>query len=433
MVNVFIPKEKDPQESRVAATPETVKKLIQAGAEVTVEAGAGAHARLPDIGYSNAGAAIATDPASALAAAQLVLKVQPPTTEEIQALSSGAAVAGFFAPYDQPQRVAELADAGITTFSMELVPRISRAQSMDALSSQASIAGYKAVLLGALSLGRYFPLLMTAAGTIPPARVVVMGAGVAGLQAVATARRLGAVVEVSDIRPVVKEQVESLGGKFIELPLEESGEGQGGYAKQMTPEFLAKQREIVKRHLSQADVAITTALIPGKKAPILINEEMVRAMKPGSVIVDLAVSQGGNCALSKADEEVEVDGVLILGPSNLPSQTMAHDASVLYARNLLALVDLMLEEGALAPDLEDEVLAGCLLTHDGKITQTRVAEMLGQPQPGPEETEGAEKAGKAEEPGEAEEVAHQETREITPLSSADEANANSEQNSGESS
>jgi NAD(P) transhydrogenase subunit alpha len=248
---------------------------------------------------------------------------------------------------------------------------------MDALSSQASIAGYKAVLLAANRLPKYFPLLMTAAGTIPPAKVVVMGAGVAGLQAIATAKRLGAQVEVSDIRPAVKEQVESLGGKFIELPMEESGEGSGGYAKEMGEDFLRRQREIVARHLAGADVVITTALVPGKKAPTLVTREMVEGMKNGAVIVDLAVEQGGNCELSQAGEEVVAGGVLILGPPNLAAD-MPHDASTFYARNVLALLGGMVSEGNVALDLEDEIIDGALLTHQGDVRHAATAEQLGK-------------------------------------------------------
>jgi NAD(P) transhydrogenase subunit alpha len=251
---------------------------------------------------------------------------------------------------------------------------------MDALSSQASIGGYKAVLLAAWRLPKYFPLLMTAAGTIKPSRVVVMGAGVAGLQAIATAKRLGAVVEVSDIRPAVKEQVESLGGKFIELPQAESGEGQGGYAREMGEDFLRRQREIVQRHLSQADAVITTALVPGRPAPRLVTAEMVRAMRPGSIIIDLAVEQGGNCELSQADREVVENGVLILGPSNLPA-TMPHDASLLFARNAFALLQLLLDkEGKLTINTEDEVVAGALLTHVGRLLHQPTAERLAAPE-----------------------------------------------------
>jgi len=261
---------------------------------------------------------------------------------------------------------------------MELVPRITRAQSMDALSSQANIAGYKAVLLAASRLGKYLPMLMTAAGTIPSAKVVIMGAGVAGLQAVATAKRLGAVVWVSDVRPVVKEQVESLGGKFIDLPTQESGEGQGGYAKEMSKEFLARQQAIIADHLASADVVITTALVPGKPAPRLVTAAMVKNMRPGSIVVDLAGEQGGNCELSKADQEVVESRVTILSPTNLPS-TMPHDASVLYARNVLELALLAVKGGALKVDLDDEIIKGALLTHDGSIVNGAIAEAVKLP------------------------------------------------------
>jgi H+-translocating NAD(P) transhydrogenase subunit alpha len=263
---------------------------------------------------------------------------------------------------------------------MELLPRITRAQPMDALSSQASIAGYKAVLLAAGALPSHFPLLMTAAGTIKPAKVVVMGAGVAGLQAVATAKRLGAVVEVSDVRPAVKEQVESLGGRFIELPMEESGEGTGGYAKEMSEEFLRRQREIVARHVAAADVVITTAQIPGKRAPVLVTTEVVARMRPGSVIVDLAVESGGNCELSQADTLVEHHGVRILGPSNLAAD-MPRDASIVYARNLLALLLEVVKDGAITLDLDNEVIQGALLTHDGEVRHAPTAELLQAAEP----------------------------------------------------
>lgn len=375
MVKVLIPKETLAGETRVAATPETVKHLVKAGLSVTVEAGAGAGSSISDLDFSGAGAAIASDLSEA-ESADLVLTVRPPACELIRRLKNGAVIAGLLAPGEDPELVRLLQEKNLSALAMELVPRISRAQSMDALSSQASIAGYKAVLLAAGRLGKYFPLMMTAAGTIPPARVVVMGAGVAGLQAIATAKRLGAVVEVSDIRPVVKEQVESLGGKFIELPMDESGEGEGGYAKEMTPEFLERQRQIVKERLSQAHVAITTALVPGRKAPTLISQDMVEAMRPGSVIVDLAVAQGGNCELSRTGEEVVHGGVVILGPPNLAAE-MAQDASTLYARNLETLVkELITEDGELVLDLEDEVISGTLLTHGGEIVHAPTAQRL---------------------------------------------------------
>jgi NAD(P) transhydrogenase subunit alpha len=322
---------------------------------------------------------VAADAAAALATADVVLRINAPSPEQAGQMKEGALLIALVSPLDNLDAVSRLADGKVSTLAMELVPRISRAQSMDALSSQASIAGYKAVLLAAYRLGKYFPLLMTAAGTITPARVVVMGAGVAGLQAVATAKRLGAVVEVSDIRPVVKEQVESLGGKFIELPeQEESGEGKGGYAKQMSDDFLRRQREIVTRHVANANVVICTALVPGRKAPTLLTQEMVEGMRSGSVIIDLAVAQGGNCVLSAKDQEVDHGGVLILGPSNLPAETPI-DASSLYARNVWALLELSLGEGgSLRLDLEDEIIDGALLTHGGDVRHGATREALGR-------------------------------------------------------
>jgi NAD(P) transhydrogenase subunit alpha len=291
-------------------------------------------------------------------------------------MKEGAVLIGVMSPHRKADMVKKLLASKVTTLALELVPRITRAQSMDVLSSQANIAGYKAVLLAAANLPKYFPLLMTAAGTIQPARVVIMGAGVAGLQAIATARRLGALVEVSDIRPAVKEQVESLGAKFIDLPNLESGEGQGGYAKEMSAEFLRKQQEIVKAKVVQADVVITTALVPGRPAPKLVTKDMVEGMKPGSVIVDLAVEQGGNCELSEASKVVVKHGVKILGEPNLPA-TMPSDASTLFARNVLALIAPFVKGGELKLDLEDEVIKGSMLTHGGKVTHGPTADLLG--------------------------------------------------------
>lgn len=383
MVKVFIPRERRPGETRVAVTPETVRRMAKQGLEVAVERGAGLASLFPDADYEAAGARLVDDPTESWETADVVLKVTPPDRypglpgHEAEGLKPGAVLIGFLAPHKNLEMVRILAAGGVTSFSLELVPRVTRAQSMDALSSQASIGGYKAVLLAAWRLAKYFPLLMTAAGTIKPSRVVIMGAGVAGLQAIATARRLGAVVEVSDIRPAVKEQVESLGAKFIELPLQESGEGQGGYAREMGEDFLRRQREIVQRHLSAADAVITTALVPGRPAPRLVTAEMVAAMRPGAVIVDLAVEQGGNCELSQADREVTTEnGVLILGPSNLPA-AMPHDASLLYARNVHALLQLLLDkEGRLAPDMTDEILAGAVLTHGGQVLHQPTAGLL---------------------------------------------------------
>jgi NAD(P) transhydrogenase subunit alpha len=379
MLKVLITKERTPWESRVAATPETVKRLVKEGLEIVVEAGAGEGAFLPDERFQSAGARMVTDLAPEWASADAVFKVAPlgPNDtlgmDEAALLKPGALVISFLQPYRNLAMVKTLAAGKVTALAMELVPRITRAQSMDALSSQANVAGYKAVLLAASRLGKYFPMLMTAAGTITSAKVVVMGAGVAGLQAVATAKRLGAVVWVSDVRPVVKEQVESLGAKFIDLPTQESGEGQGGYAKEMSKDFLARQQSIIKEHISTADVVITTALVPGKPAPRLVTADMVQGMRPGSVIVDLAAEQGGNCELTQANQDVVKHWVTILGPTNLPS-TMPLDASTLYARNVLELALLVLKGGKLNLDTSDEIIRGTLLTHDGQITHGPTAE-----------------------------------------------------------
>lgn len=379
MTRIFVPKERRAHEHRVAATPETVTKLIALGFAVDVEHGAGDSAHIPDDDYAQAGANLVAGGSESWRAAELVLKVAAPErdidgNDELDRLASGAILIALLAPYRDLGRVRQLAAHGVTSLAMEFIPRITRAQSMDALSSQANVGGYKAVILAAERLDRYFPMLMTAAGTIRPARVVIIGGGVAGLQALATAKRLGAVVEVSDIRPDVKEQVESLGGRFIDLPELASGEGEGegGYAKVVTEDFLKRQREILTRHLASADAVITTAQVPGAKAPVLLTEAMVAAMKPGSVIIDLAAEQGGNCALTQAGEEIEADGVRILGPINLPA-TVPLDASRLYARNLLHLVEHLADDGAINIDAEDEITGAALLTHDGAVCHPRVA------------------------------------------------------------
>ncbi|NRA35517.1 MAG: Re/Si-specific NAD(P)(+) transhydrogenase subunit alpha [Polyangiaceae bacterium] len=383
MTRVLVAKERAAGETRVAATAETVRQLAKAGLQVEVESGAGDGSFIADALYVEAGATIASDAAAAWKAADLVVKVQAPANydgfgNESELLKEGAAIIAFLSPYGQDDAVRSYARRQITTLPMEFVPRITRAQKMDALSSQASLAGYKAVLIAASRLPKYFPLLMTAAGTVKPARVVIMGAGVAGLQAIATAKRLGAVVEASDIREAVKEQIESLGGKFIPLPeSEESGEGSGGYARQVSAEYLKKQQEIVAMHVSAADVVITTALIPGRPAPKLLTAAMVSAMKPGAVIVDLAVAQGGNCEHSCADQEVVESGVTIIAPSNIAA-SMPADASMLYARNVSALVLHLLKEEQLHFDLEDDVTSGTLLTHQGKIVHAQTRELLGE-------------------------------------------------------
>jgi H+-translocating NAD(P) transhydrogenase subunit alpha len=371
---VFVAKESTPGELRVAATPETIKRYVKDGLSVVVQTGAGAGANISDAQFEGAGATIAQDAKAAWQSADLVLKVGL-VAEEAALLKQGAIVVSHVWPHKNLPAVKAMMERKASCLAMDLVPRISRAQSMDSLSSQANIAGYKAVVLAAGRLGKYFPLLMTAAGTIQPSRVVIMGAGVAGLQAIATARRLGAVVEVSDIRPAVKEQVESLGAKFIDLPMQESGEGQGGYAKEVSADFLAKQQEVLKARIAAADVVITTAQVPGKPAPKLVTEDMVKAMRPGSVLVDLAAESGGNCVLTENNKEVVKHGVLILGYSNLPN-TMPEDASNLYARNVQALVKLINDKGALKLNLEDEIIAGALLTTDGAVRHEPTAAAL---------------------------------------------------------
>ena len=372
MTTVFIPREPT-GEQRVAATPETIRHYVKGGLAVLVESGAGAGAHYSDAEYEAAGAKIA--PVSALETADVVLKVAPPSPAEAARMKEGALLISFLAPHRNLDLVRALQQRKVTSLAMELIPRTTKAQVMDALSSQASIAGYKAVLLAATRLGKYFPLLMTAAGTIKPARVVIMGAGVAGLQAVATAKRLGAVVEVSDIRAAVKEEIESLGGKFIELPMEESGEGAGGYAREMGEDFLRRQREIVSQHVSHADVVITTAQIPGKRAPVLLTRAMVEKMKPGSIVVDLAVESGGNCELSEMDLEVLHNGVLIIGNSHLASDT-SRDASALYSRNVQNLLLYLWKDGSVRLDFEDEITSGSALTHGGEVRHAPTATLI---------------------------------------------------------
>ncbi len=378
MPTLFVPKETQPGERRVAATPETVKKLAAAGFAVEVERGAGGAAGFLDAAYEGAGARLVDAPESAWRAADVIFKVQPPNAAEAELPKSGALLFALLDPYRNLERIGRLAARGVAAFAMELVPRTTRAQSMDVLSSQASIAGYKSVLRAADRLGKHFPLLMTAAGTIQPSRVVILGAGVAGLQALATAKRLGAIVEVSDVRPAVKEQVESLGGRFIDLPELPSGEGQGGYAKELPPEFLAKQREILSARIALADVVITTAQVPGKKAPTLLTRAMVEGMKPGAVVVDIAAGQGGNCELTRPGEEVVHGDVTILGPLNLAAE-LASDSSLLYSRNLLALLMLCVDKKtkAFALPQGDDVIDGTLATRDGRIVHPALVPLAG--------------------------------------------------------
>jgi len=373
-VKVLVVRETMPGERRVAATPETVAKMVAAGLEVTVEAGAGEEASFPDAAFEAAGAKVVREHAKALAAADIVLRVQPPADGDVKAMRKGALSIGFLQPATSAAAVKALAKHGVTAFSLEMVPRISRAQSMDALSSQASLAGYKAVLMAAVRLGKYFPMLMSAAGTIAPARVLVLGAGVAGLQAIATARRLGAVVEAYDVRPAVRDEVKSLGATFLELNLE-AQEGQGGYAREQSDEFLAKQRELLTERVAAADVVITTAAVPGRKAPVLVTAEMVKGMRPGSVIVDLAADGGGNVELTKAGEVVEVGGVTIDGTRNVPSTIPVH-ASQLYARNVANLLLLMIKDGQLNLDLEDDVIKGAVVTHGGEVVNENARKMM---------------------------------------------------------
>ncbi len=371
-MRVGVPKETLPGERRVALVPEAARGLVKGGLEVVVESGAGASAFFSDAIYMDGGAKV-TDAATALGS-DAVLKVQPPTPDEVGRLRAGAVLISFLQPATNADVVAALAKQKVSAFSLDLVPRISRAQSMDALSSQAGIAGYKSVLLAASHLPKFFPLLMTAAGTVAPARVLVMGAGVAGLQAIATSRRLGAVVEAYDVRPAVKDEVHSLGATFLELPLE-AQEGTGGYAREQSEDFLRRQRELIGDRVAASDVVITTAAIPGRKAPILVTADMVRRMRPGSVIVDLAAETGGNSELTKPGEIIEVGGVTIDGNRNLPS-TMPVHASQLYSKNVSTLLLLLVKDGALKLDFNDEIVKGACVTYDGAIVNPRAKELV---------------------------------------------------------
>jgi len=372
---VAIPKERRPGETRVAASPDTVKKLIDLGLDVVVEKGAGQAAAMTDDAYKAAGATIAKDTKSALEKADIVLKVQRPTgsddkTDEVALLKEGAVLLCILNAYNDRPLLDQLAARKVATFGMEFVPRITRAQSMDVLSSQSNLAGYKSVLDAAAEFGRAFPMKITAAGTIPPARVMIMGVGVAGLQAIATARRLGAIVSATDVRAATKEQVESLGATFVMVDSEEAKQAEtaGGYAKEMSDEYKKQQAALIAETLKKQDIAICTALIPGRKAPTLITEAMVKSMKPGSVIVDLAVEQGGNCEASEPGKVVQKHGVTIVGHLNVPGR-LPVDASALYAKNLLNFVTLLIdkETKALKIDLEDEIVKGTLVTQDGQI------------------------------------------------------------------
>ncbi len=372
-MRVGIPKEILPGERRVAAVPDTVSKMTKAGTQVIVETGAGKEAFIDDKEFEAAGATIAHSAQALLSEADVLLKVNRPSTDEIGQMKPGAILVSFLQPLASPEIIKKLTEQRITALSMEMVPRITRAQRMDALSTMSTVAGYKAVLMAANASGRFLPMLSTAAGTIRPAKAIVIGAGVAGLQAIATAKRLGAVVTAFDVRPAVGEQVKSLGAEFVALDVaHEQTEDVGGYAKELSPEFYKKEQDLIRNHSKDADVIITTALIPGKRAPILITEEMVREMKPGSVIVDLAVEQGGNCPLSEMGKEVVKQGVTIIGLLNIPS-TMPVHASQLYAQNILAFLNLLSPDGkSVKIDLSDEVIKGSLITHDGEIMHPAV-------------------------------------------------------------
>jgi len=378
MAEILVRRETQEGERRVAASPETVQAMTKKGLRVLVQQRAGEGAFWSDEDYRAAGATVVpAEEVQSVASADVVLAVNPPEPSFLQSLKEGAILVSFLWPLQNREQVRALAARKASAFALDRVPRISRAQSMDALSSQSNIAGYKAALLAADALPRMMPLLMTAAGTITPARVVVLGAGVAGLQAIATARRLGAVVEVSDVRAAVKEQVQSLGARFIEVEGMADLEGEGGYAKEASPEFLERQKAEVRRRIVAADAVITTALVPGKRAPVLVTRDMVEEMRPGSVIVDMAVEQGGNCELSQPGRTVEHRGVTIIGLRNLPS-TLPRNASEVYARNLLEAVRLLFPKGEMLVNLEDPIIAGALVVHRGEVRQADVAAALEQ-------------------------------------------------------
>ncbi len=375
-MNVAILKETLPGENRVAAIPATVKEMVKSSMKVLVESGAGENSHISNDEYKNAGAEIVSDRANLLANTDLILKVAPAELDEIDMMKDGTVYVSFFQTTIQTEHVKKLVNKNISAFSMHLIPRTTLAQSMDALSSQSNIAGYKAVLLGAAHLSVFMPLLMTAAGTIPPAKVLILGAGVAGLQAIATAKRLGAQVEAFDVRPVVKEQVESLGAKFVEVESdEEDGVGEGGYAKETSEDYKQRQQQLIKEHIAKSDMVITTALIPGRPAPVLIPDEMVQGMKHGSVIMDLAAENGGNCELTTPGEVTISHGVIIDGSLNLPA-TMPTHASQLYAKNIITFVKHLCPEGEIKMDLEDEIISGALFAHRGKITHEPTKEAL---------------------------------------------------------
>ena len=378
-MNIAIPKEIAAGERRVALIPESVKRLVTNEISVLVESGAGSAAGYPDDAYTQAGATIVSGPSGLWARADVVLKIHMPQAHptgkhELEWYGEGKIVIGNLQPMVNPDGVRRLAERKVTSLSLDMLPRITRAQSMDVLSSQSTVAGYKAVLLAAAELGKFFPMLVTAAGTIAPSKVLVLGAGVAGLQAIATARRLGAVVSAFDVRPAVKEQVESLGARFLEAPTDQAAEDVGGYAKELSEEQHRRELELIHAHIKEMDAVITTALIPGRPAPELITEAMVRDMRPGSVIVDLAAEMGGNCALTQKGETVEAHGVTIMGRLNLPS-TMPTHASQMYSKNITTFLQHLLEDGSLKLDFEDEITAATCITRDGQIVHAHARAM----------------------------------------------------------
>jgi proton-translocating NAD(P)+ transhydrogenase subunit alpha len=376
-MNIAVLRETGAGEARVALMPDSVQKLVALKASVTIESNAGLGAARTDDDYASAGAQVVNDRNGLLASADLLVVVNRPASEDFNQLKKGAVVLGFLRPLDEPAELVPALEHGLTTFAMELVPRITRAQAMDALSSMATVAGYKAVLLGADRIPRMFPLLMTAAGTVPPARVLVLGAGVAGLQAIATARRLGAVVQAYDVRAAAGEQVRSLGATFLEVDLGGlQTEDKGGYAVELSEEALERGRQLIAEHAKTADVVITTAQVPGKRAPLLVTEQAVNGMKRGSIVIDLAGATGGNCALSKPDETVARDGVVIMAPTNLPGTVPVH-ASQLYSRNVTAFLSLLIKDGELHIDISDNIVGPSCVTHQGKWVNERVAAALG--------------------------------------------------------
>jgi H+-translocating NAD(P) transhydrogenase subunit alpha len=372
-MKIAVPKETKERERRVALTPDVVQQLVKAGFECAIEANAGLNSYFDDESYRAAGATIVPTSKEIYATADVVLKVNAPSAEEVSWMKRDAILISLMFAATNPQLVEACAKQGVNAFSMDAIPRISRAQKMDVLSSQANLAGYKSVIIGAAALGKIFPLLMTAAGTIKPSKVVIMGAGVAGLQAIATAKRLGAIVEVSDIRPETKEQVQSLGGKFIEMKGDESVKTEGGYVKGVSEEFLKKQQELIAKHVADADLVITTALIPGRKAPVLITDEMVKSMRRGSVIVDMAVEQGGNCTLSEMNKTVDKFGVIIIGESNIPS-LLPLNASQLYAKNIATFLLHLATKDAFKWELEEEITKGSLIVYKGEAIHSSVSQ-----------------------------------------------------------